>query len=87
MINREQNFRMYLLALAIILGIAVLFIAFDKAFAQETDPILSDARYYEQAKQAILQEQRGNALQIQLLQKRQEEIKQIIPVLDQKSKN
>ena len=52
----------------------------------QSDPLLDDARYYGQARAALIQEQRANSLQIELIQRRQKEIENLLKFVDDKIK-
>ena len=67
-----------LVALSFIAGVCI-------AHAQQQeDPLLNDVRYWQQVKNTLLQEQRANAMQAEMLKKRQVEIQNAVKAIDGK---
>ena len=78
---KQRILRMYVLGFICLLA----FILFaGVAYTQEPDPLLSDVRYWQQARNTLLQEQRANTLQISILQQRLKEIENGIRAIENK---
>ena len=51
---------------------------------QQEDPLLNDVRYWQQVKNTLLQEQRANAMQVEIIKKRNVEIESAVKAVDGK---